>query len=217
MRDIDLIPRAYHELVQIRRLAGIAGLALAALVTVTAVTFTGLHWQLRKEQQITARLRVDADRVSALRKHTEGTGARKEKLEHMYLAMAALRGSGEVLQAAYAIDRALNADVWLTSIRFTRNVQSLDKAKPDDAATPGEVLLQKSPIEKQPGWRILKKIEIGGAALDHSSLSEFMRSFQTQPGIADVRFLNSHVGAGTSKEVVEFNAAATVRLKDRSS
>jgi hypothetical protein len=59
-----------------------------------------------------------------------------------------------------------------------------------------------------------QRAEIVGHATDHTRLAEFMRSLSAQPGIADVRLLDTGLRTYTNTQVIDLNL--TLLIDDRS-
>jgi Tfp pilus assembly protein PilN len=206
MNEIDLIPRSYRDMVRMRRTVRIA-LAALALACITGGALLGmLRWQLHVESAQLAGVRSAAASASALRAQVSALTKEKARLEQARAALAALRGSDEILSTVNAIDAALNGGVWLTSIRYMRGGrEAADTPKapasgvnPDTAAAGDAAPLPPS------------RIEIKGGALDHRVLADFMKALSDQPGTSNVRFIQSSASAGANTEMVEFSASAAL-------
>jgi cell division protein FtsB len=219
MNDIDLIPRSYRDAVRVRRVLGRAAIAMAALLVTGLVMYAYVFWQLRSEKFQLTNFRSEAKRIDGLRKQVDILNARKTSLEHMALTLSALRGAGEIYRTAEAVNSALNAGVWLTSLRFSREQQVLDAAQPTAKPANGYTVIRTASGagagQKEDAWRLSNSIQIKGAAIDHTFLAEFMKKLSGQPGIVEVRFLNSNAESDEVAQNIQFSAAAILQPNNR--
>lgn len=218
MNDIDLIPRSYRDAVRIRHLVERGALGLIAMLAIGLAAFSITIWQVRVQTAQLVPLRNEANRVAALRQQMEKLAAEKSKIEGSSTALTALRGTGEPYQLAEAIDAALSANVWLSSIRFSREQQALDATQAAAAQSNGGVVITApngAPGQDGRPLRLTNTVEIKGTAIDHTALAEFIKALSSQPGLADVRLLNSTITIENSIRTIEFAVAAAVRSSQK--
>lgn len=211
MADIDMIPRSYREGRRVARVLRRFGVALLALVLVAALGAAVLQWrlahgaprllQLRQAVQLAG---ADSGRLAALQ-------ARHDTLARSVMALARLRGAGQVEQLALALERALGSDVWLTAVRYGRSELLLPApAAPAASALVGDIVVQAGTQEQH--WRVQRRIDIAGAADGYPALTAFMRAFAAQRGISEVHLVDSS-SAPDSAGVIGFNVTALVTVE----
>lgn len=214
MSGIDLIPRSFRDALRVRRILK-AALLGSALLAATGITGSRvLSWQLGSERAELVRLRGEAARNAELRKQIEGLGMQKAALGQQASALAILRGNGEILRTARAIDAAMNPGVWLTSYRFSRIQQPLDATQASAPVPNGYVVINAAAApsdgQKDGAWRLSSQVDLQGTAINHTYLGDFMKALARQPGIVEVRFLSSNASGDDAAQAVQFGAAATV-------
>jgi hypothetical protein len=214
MAEIDMIPRSYRDAVRVGRAVRLFGCALAGVLVLGAVALAGLHWRIAVEEPRLALLRNRTALSEAASKQLALAQVAKATLEQRLAALAALRGAGEIARIGVAIDQSLNRGVWFKQLRFSREEQLLPVTPVAPPQTGYLVVLPLEevgkPVESRT-WQLSKNIEIGGEAIDHAALTEFLNRLSGQPGIADVRFLNSSGRAAEGAQVIDFNVTAATR------
>ena len=214
MADIDMIPRSYRDGMRVQRALRGYGLALAAMLVTGALAAGLLHWRLAVATPQLEQLRARTAQAETLRTRLAASAARQAALEQDALALAALRGAGAVQRMAQALDVALNDKVWFDTLRFTRTEELLRAPLP--APLPAGTLVTRASTlpNAAPGpqtWRVARRVEIEGQALDHAALTGFLAALSANPALGDVRFLKSGAAAADGAELVAFSATGAVR------
>ena len=218
MADIDMIPRSYREGVRARRTLQAYGAGLALLLLAGGGASAYLHWRLAGE---TPRLELDRSALTqagAMRLQLTSAQARKDLLTENAAALGSLRGTGDAGALAAILDESLNARVWFEHLRFTRSQELLPALPP--APLPAGVVQARAPAGAQAGaqaqagapqaWRLGSQVQISGQALDNGAMTAFLSKLAANPGLTDVRFLNSSASADDEGGLVVFNATATL-------
>jgi Tfp pilus assembly protein PilN len=214
MNEIDLIPRSYRDMVRLRRILRTGLVALSAVCLVGALLIGWLRWQLHAETSELASVRREAASTAALLAQVRALNEQKMRLDHTEATLAVLRGGGDILAVATAIDTALNPAVWLTSFSFIRNSEPPEAARdavPGPGPQPRTATAATSPVSNGGVVRrASSSIEIRGGALDYRALADFMRALSAQPSTSDVRFIQSNASGEAGMEAVEFSASAAL-------
>lgn len=196
MADIDMIPRSYREQLRVEGAVRRYGIALAALLLLAFLASLLLRWQVARTEPLLAIQRTELARAGGDSGKLAALQARHAALEQSVAALDALRAAGTVGRLTEALDRSLGADLWLTSIRYARNEQLLPAAAAAAAgpATPAagdanSFSVQAAGVSER--WRVTRRIDLGGAASTYPALTEFMRGFAGQGGVADVHLVDS--------------------------
>lgn len=213
MADIDMIPRSYREAQRVARTMRRFGAALAALLLVGGAAAGLLRWRVAHTEPQLAQRRSAATQATSDAARLALLQARQASLTQSVAALEALRATGTVGRLAGALDTALRADMWLTSLRYARSEQ-LIPATAGLAAQPGDLVLQPAPVAGAAAgapetWRVTRRVDLSGAAFSYPALTEFLRAFSTQPGVAEVRLVDSSTPEGEAA-VIGFNMTALV-------
>jgi Tfp pilus assembly protein PilN len=222
MADIDMIPRAYRDALRVRRTATAYGTALALLLVAGGGASAVLRWRVAVETPRLEQLRAGSVRAEAMRAQLAAAQARRDAWVQDAAALAALRGTGEVAALANILDTALNEQVWIEQLRFSRTAEQL-ASPPPSPLPPGTVQARAAQAAGaaaplQP-WRLGSRLDINGKAHDHAAMASFLAAMAANPGLADVRFMNSSAAASgadnpanpqTADGAVSFGAAASL-------
>jgi Tfp pilus assembly protein PilN len=209
MADIDMIPRSYREGLRVRRTLTIYGAALAVLLVAGAGAGALLRWRLAVETPRLESGRSASTQAGAMRIQLTTAQARKELLAENVAALASLRGAGEVAALAGVLDGALNAKVWFEQLRFARTQELLQAAPP--APLPAGVVQARAAQAGAPqAWRLGSQIQIAGQAQDNAAMTAFLAKLAADPGLSNVRFLNSSTAAADEGGAVNFSVAAAL-------
>ena len=209
MADIDMIPRSYREGLRVRRTLTVYGAALAVLLVSGTGAGAILRWRLALETPRLEASRAASTQAGAMRTRLIGAQARKDLLAENVAALGALRGAGEVAALASVLDGALNDKVWFEQLRFARTQELLQAAPP--APLPADtVQAHASQAGALQAWRLGSKIEIAGQAQDNAAMTAFLAKLASDPGLSNVRFLNSSTAAADEGGAVSFSASAAL-------
>jgi hypothetical protein len=212
--DIDMIPRSYREALRVKLALRRCGGALCALLLVGLGAGTALRWRVAHTETALVRLRaasaqslVDAARMAQLQSRQAG-------LQQAVTALAALRAGGAVGQLTAALDGALGGELWFTALRYARSEQVIP-ASAGLAPQAGDLVLQAISAPGTPEtWRITRRLDVSGAAYSYPALGEFLRQVSSQPGVAQVRLIDSSAAEGSTAadiQAIGFNMTATVK------
>jgi len=209
MADIDMIPRSYREGLRVRRTLTLYGTALALLVTCGVGAGAFLRWRLALETPRLEQSRSASAQAGAMRVQLVAAQTRKDLLSENVAALGALRGAGEVAALASVLNGALSDKVWFDQLRFART-QELLQAAPPAPLPAGVVQTRAAQSGAVQAWRLGSQIEIAGQAQDNGAMSAFLAALAADPGLANVRFLNSSTATLEDGGAVSFNAAASL-------
>jgi hypothetical protein len=214
MADIDMIPRSYREALRVKRLLRRCGGALCALLLVGLGAGATLRWRVFHTETALVRLRAASAQSLADAARLAQLQSRQAGLQQAVTALAALRAGGAVGQVTAALDAALGGELWFTTLRYARSEQVIP-AGAGLAPQAGDLVLQaSSPPGAPETWRITRRLDVGGAAFSYPALSEFLRQVSSQPGVAQVRLIDSSAPEGSSAAdaaAIGFNMTAIVK------
>jgi len=174
---------------------GVARLALNLVMSFERLNIA----RLEKESQISVQSKAEADVY------------RQQKVlaEKQLAELDELRGRDRLRLLLRAIDAAYSDSIWLDELRFFRrdhlpsgNMNTL----PGGARSAIIVVPRENvpvPGAAPPPAGIEQRVEIIGHATNHTRLAEFMRSLSSQPGIADVRLLDTGLGSYSNSPVID--------------
>jgi len=210
MAEFDLIPPDYARGQVLRRQLKWFVVVLASIACVAAVARLGLALATGFENREIARLRKQSDLMAQARAKVDGLRQLKLAAEKQLNALDELRGRDRLRLFLGAIDAAYLNGVWFDAIRYYRSdmlpTGNLD-ALPGGAHA-GIVVVPKENLAlagapARPA-RIEQHVELIGHALNHSMVAEFMRALGRQPGIVDVRLLDTGQRAYANALVIDF-------------
>ncbi len=215
MSEFDLIPPDYARGRILRRHLKTFALALASVAGLAALAWLGLHSLIAAENGKAARLqqatRLTAQGEAAAQEYRQ----RKQAAERQLEALDELRGRDRVRVLVRAIDAAYVEGVWLDAMKFYRR-----EILPADGARAGAVQPGRArPVAPNaaPGGAsppaIEQYAEIAGHAVNHSALAEFLRRLGHQPGLADVRLIDS--GMSEHAEAAAIDARISLLIDDK--
>ena len=217
MAEFDLIPPDYARgRILRRRMKGFA-IALASVASVAALAWLGLHSLVSAESGKVARLQqarqLSAKGEAAAQEYRQRKRAAEQQLE----ALDELRGRDRVRILVQAIDAAYVEGVWFDALRFYRReiLPAGDRRAP--AAQPGRAraAAQKAPPRGAAPPEIEQYAEITSHAVNHSALAEFLHRLGQQPGISDVRLIDSDMRANAQVAAIDARISLLVDGKSR--
>lgn len=216
MAEFDLIPREYARSQALRRQLKWFAVALVAILCLAALTRLGLALVIGTETATVARLRKDGEIAAQSRAQAEAYLQQKRTVEQQLKALDDLRGRDRLRLFLAAVDAAYLNGIWFDAIRYYRsdtlptgNLDALPGgARAGIIVVPKENLPVPGAPPRPPG--IEQHVELVGHALNHSLVAEFMRALARQPGIADVRLLDTGLRSYTSALVIDFKLALLV-------
>ena len=220
MADIDLIPADYAKLALVRRRTKPLLIALIALALVVGLARLALYLlisfenanvaQLQKETQIFARTRADADNFRQ----------QKQLVEKQLAELDELRGRDRLRLLLRAIDAAYSDSIWFEQLRFfRRDLPTGDLSSLPGGGRSGIIVVPKENIPI-PGAApapagVEQRAEIVGHATNHTKLAQFMLSLGSQPGIVEVRLVDTGLGSYSNVPVIDLTLMLLVDDKAR--
>ena len=221
MADVDLIPADYSKAQLVRRRVRQLLIACVSVVVVVGVARLALNLVMSSEKLNIARLEKEGQ-LSA-RSKAEADNYRQQKLlaENQLAELDELRGRDRLRLLLQAIDAAYSDSIWLDELRFFRRdpVPTGNMSSLPGGARSGIIVVprQNVPVSgaAPPSAGIEQRVEIVGHATNHTRLAEFMRSLSSQPGIAEVRLLDTGLGSYSNSPVIDLTLMLLVDDKVR--
>jgi Tfp pilus assembly protein PilN len=220
LADVDLIPADYLRAQLVRRRVRQLLLACVALAVVVGGARLALNLALSVEKENIARLQQEGQ-VST-RSKAEADSFRQQKLlaEKQLAELDELRGRDRLGLLLHAIDAAYSDSIWLDELRFLRrdpvpagNTSSLPGGERSGIIVVPRQNVPASAAAAPAG--IEQRVEIVGHATNHTRLADFMRILGSQPGIAEVRLLNTGLGSYHNSPVIDLTLMLLVDDKVR--
>ena len=220
--DVDLIPAGYAKAHLVRRRVRQLLIACVSVFVVVGVARLALNLAMSSERTAIARLEKEGQ-ISKLSR-AEADKFRQQKLlaENQLAELDELRGRDRLRLLLQAIDAAYSDSVWFDELRFSRrdpvpHVPTGSMSSLPGGAQSGIIVVprQNVPVSgaAQPSAGIEQRVEIIGHATNHTRLAEFMRRLSSQPGIADVRLLDTGLGSYGNSPVI--NLTLTLLVDDK--
>lgn len=208
MPDVDLIPAEYARLQRLRRSLRRFLLAGVALMLIIGAAFLALGLASSSERSSIAGLEQQKQAWSRSRAETDGYRQQKLRAAKQLAELDELRSGERIALLLRAIDAAYNDGVWLDELHLVRRDPSAREAPGAPGATPAPVGAPSGPAAEAG-----QRVELVGHASKHSRLAEFMRTLGSQPGIAEIRLLDSAIGADDNAAVIDLTL--TLRVAER--
>mgnify|MGYP001574893319 CR=1 FL=1 len=206
MADIDLIPAAYLKRRLVQELVTrflVAAVAVTALVGGARVA---LNRAIASETDTVARLNKAVEIYAQTEAKADGFRQQRKISEMRLSHLDELRGRDRLKVLLQAIDAAYSPSIWFDELRFLRR-ENLPTGTLKPPAGAAAAAPSRPAVEQ--------RAEIVGHATDHTRLSEFMRSLNAQPGIADVRLLDTGLRTYTTTQVIDLSLTLLVDAKPR--
>ena len=219
MADIDLIPAAYLKRQLVERLVTrflIAAIAAAVLVGAARVA---LYRAIASETATIARLQKAVEIYSQTEAKADGYRQQRKISETQLSHLDELRGRDRLKVLLQAIDAAYSPSIWFDELRFSRRENLTTSTLKPLAGGAGSTVLvipkENVPVPGAAAGRpsIEQRAEIVGHATDHTRLAEFMRSLSSQPGITDVRLLDTGLRTYTTTQVIDLSLTLLIDAK----
>jgi Tfp pilus assembly protein PilN len=218
MADVDLIPADYARRVRLRRrmkplvaallaIALVIGLARVALYVLMSAE-SGHIAQLEKDSQIAAQAKAEADSLRQQRALAEKQLAELDEL----------RGRDRLKLLLHAIDGAYSDSVWLDTLRFVpRDIPAADTTPLPGGGRSGIIVVPKGNAAVPAGAPSggAQRAEITGRATNHTKLAQFMRSLAAQPGVSEVRLVDTGLGSHANTPVIDLTLVLLIDDKAR--
>lgn len=202
MGEMDLIPGDYRQnLIRKHRTRHFVVACVLLLVGIGLARglLTYLIW--RENVQV-VRLEQQDNILQQQEARTASYRQQKQVTEQQLAALDELRGRDRVANFLKAIDHAYSDGIWFDSVHFMRQSKSgaLDNL-------PGATNANITVVPEDTRQDSDLTVDILGHAINHSLLAEFMRELGAQPGIADLRLIDTGLRSYTTTQVVDFNLA----------
>lgn len=211
MREIDMMPASYRERQQIKRwcqqfLMLFVALSIGIVVTRFSVTKQTQSLNLR-----IAGLQKDKSFNLQQQQIYNALLSDEARLQKNLEILKGLRGGPAVREILLVIDRVLDGRVWFKQWSFNR-AGEVTEVKPQTVQTGYFIIIPQNTAGNatQQAWKLNTHMEIKGQAIDHVSLSEFVRKLIKQPEIEDVQVVNTTSRRYVDYQVVDFNLIVIV-------
>ncbi|MGB9149652.1 MAG: PilN domain-containing protein [Burkholderiales bacterium] len=212
MADIDLIPQSYRDSQRIQRTLKSYLLVCLLLVAIVAALRGTIYYLNESLQPEIARLKTkEALSVQQLAQ-LDQLRAAKQKAEKQWQILQGLRGKPIIDQLFSAVDTALPGSLWFDDIKYMREGQFVD-VKPETRNVGYFIVVpkdEKNPAAGEQGWRVARHVEIRGQAADHRTLTGFIGNLGAQPGISNVKLMNTMPREYGNSQTTEFTVVATI-------
>jgi Tfp pilus assembly protein PilN len=196
--EIDMIPRSYRSAMRLRKSLRLFLAVFIALPVAGAGVSGVLKWRIAQGEMRLAQLRADSTVAQTGSAAIDAARTHNAMLSQAVVSLAALRGAGETVHIADAIDAALPPQVSFDQLSFSRDAQML---APTGAAQ-GDLVLAAGPGNAgAESWQLAQRLEISGLAAGYPALTAFIGKLSAQPRLAQVRMVRSS-GAGDPARVL---------------
>lgn len=213
MAEMDLIPGEFRQRLRRRALMRQLGLACVLLLVGIGVGRALLGYLTWREKTQVASLERKQSVAEQSKVKAQDYQQRKQVVEKQILALDELRGRGRVGQFLHAMDAAYDEGIWLDNLHFLRRSGTGTLSNTPGAANAGIIVVPTSPPTSAQTLELAQGVDIVGHALNHSRLADFMRKLGMQPGVADLRLIDTRLRAYTSAQVVDFSISLQLDKK----
>jgi Tfp pilus assembly protein PilN len=212
MAGIDLIPRQYALERRLWRRCKRFAAAMLALVCFLAAARGALWLGNAHEQRQLSDLRrneqLSAESLTKVREFEQRKMAAQKELK----ALDDLRGRDRVRVLVEALDRAYVDGIWFDEIRSFRTDMRPAAGGPPGAPAANPAVVHAQPAPALPGvpGPDRQRIEFAGHAVEHSRLADFMTRLAAQPGLSDVRLLDTSSSGESGERLVDFRMSLAI-------
>lgn len=212
MADIDLIPNDYrYWLWQLRLLKGVA-IVIVLLIVIAVAGYGSIAYLAKDAKSELARLQKEKAISTFQRDKWQQLNDEKAELEGQWNLLSGLRGGTTVRDILLMTDKAIiDSDLWFIDWQFSRS--GVVVASNKQTLNSGYFIVVPSDrpdSHEGEAWEIQTHLKIKGRALNHATLSSFVRRLLKQPQIFDVRILQTTQARNGSGRFVEFELAIMV-------
>lgn len=190
-----MIPRGYRAERRLRQRLQLFAVAFLLLPLAGGVAGAALKWRLAQGEARLAQLRTASALAQSGSAAIDAARAYKATTQQALVSLAALRGAGDAVRVADAIEAGLSPQLSLDQVSFSREAQ----VQSAQAAPQGQLVL---PALTSNGaaeaWLLSHRLELSGVAAGYPALSTFLGKLAAQPGFAQVRLVRSS-GAGAGR------------------
>ncbi len=214
MSEIDLIPKNYREHIWKINTLKLFGVIVLCLIITAGVAYAALEYVKQETISEINKLSEIKEITSQQREMLQKLRSEKKELDYQWSLLNGLRSAFAAEDLFVAIDDAIqNVDVWFSSIKFERSEIALEN---ENTVNTGYFIIV-TPDEEKKSLAIGTKMLITGEALNHSTLSSFVKSLIDQPEILDAKVLETSLNRNKRSKYVKFHLAITVNLENKMS
>ncbi len=211
MHELDLIPASYKERLKIKRWCRQFGLAFTSLLV---ILFSLKFAIVNKTAVLTSKVDIlQKDKQTSIEHQQKYNDlvVKEAKLRKDLEILNGLRGGPSAKQILLAVDRVMPDDIWFSQWTYSR-AGEITPVQPATVQTGYFIIIpqEASSSPNQQAWKLNTHMEINGQALNHSSLSGFIRNLIKQPEIEDVKVINTSLRSYISSQIVEFNLVVII-------
>ena len=211
MHELDLIPASYKERLKIKRWCRQFGsVFVGALVVMFGLKIAVINKTMALNSKIEVLQKDKQTSIEQQQKYNDLV-TKEVKLRKDLEILNGLRGGPSAKQILLAVDRVMQDDIWFTQWSYNR-AGEITPVQPATVQTGYFIIIpqEASSSPNQQAWKLNTHMEINGQALNHSSLSSFIRNLIKQPEIEDVKVINTSLRSDISSQVVEFNLVVII-------
>lgn len=205
MNNVDLIPADYSRFMVIKRHVRLFLCLFPALVLLLFSSKFWLNSLIKGEQQAAATLQTNAAAIGNQKAQIDRLNQTRDDLQKRLDLFRALRGGPAVEQLFVVIDRAINQNVWLTTLEFLRSGMKPATNKKEVNTGYFIVVPKGSQALKKEEWQNLEHMKLNGQAKTFADLAEFIKDFANQPDIVDVKVQQTRLHESGATKSVEFS------------
>ncbi len=213
MREIDLVPADYRQILLLRRVFKRFILLFVCILVVVGGGRLWLNYLLKTEKSMIAGLEAGESVIIGQKKIYDELQVEKKELTKRLAVLDVLRSGPQAVRLFEVVDRSLNPGIWFTDWEFIREAKKKKKKHPAQIQTGYFVMatLDEAGSEEEEQWRKSMHMDIKGQALNHAALAGFVRKLLAQPEIEDVKVLNTASNIHSGAEIVTFDLAVVVQ------
>ncbi len=205
MGEMDLIPGDFRQGLRKRRQLRLFVTACLAVLACIALGWAGLTWLIWRGQGELARLQQQESLSQQNKARATEYTQQKQLIESQLAALDELRGRDRVAAFLRAIDAAHGEGIWFDSMRFLRRAGTSTLNNLPGATNSGLIVAPATPGSTTQATELGQGVDIVGHAFNHSLLADFMRKLGAQPGIADLRLIDTSLRNYTTTQVIDFS------------
>lgn len=210
MHEVDLVPAAYREQIQLRSRALLIATVAAILMAFMLVARVALAVGIQSAQREFDARRVLETQAISQQIEIDRLSARYSFLSNRNRLLAGLQGGLSVSELFASVDRALDGRVWFREWTFRRAGEWVDA--PAESVHAGYIFVVPDDAEEgtEKAWRFDTHMEIDAFAYTHSDLASFVSRLIDQPLVKEARVLSTRSERGEGGETIRFRLAVVV-------
>jgi hypothetical protein len=212
MAEMDLIPDDFRQGLKKRRLLHNFITACALVLCCVGLVWLLLTYLIWRDKVEVARLEQQESISEQNKAKSAEYRQRKEVVQQQLAALDELRGRDRVALFLRAIDAAHSEGIWFDSVHFLRRSATGTLGNVPGAAHSGIIVAANDAAAAQP-LDVSQGVDIVGHALNHTLLADFMRKLGEQPGVADLRLIDTNLRSYTTMQVIDFSLSLQLDKK----